>query len=144
MPRRRRPKPATPEPQDPIEQFAASLRESAAREQARRERARLDQQRAREAATAAADHAAALDAARRELDQAINGARAARRAGAGVAAADAAWRRAKARVIELESGAPPEWARRQTSERPAEPAGEAAEPLVVAEPGPITVSDHDD
>ena len=32
-----------------------------------------------------------------------------RRAGAGVAPADAEWRRAKARLIELETGAPPTW-----------------------------------
>ena len=40
----------------------------------------------------------------------------ARRAGSGVAAADAAWRHAKAWLIELETGAPPEWARRVASE----------------------------
>jgi hypothetical protein len=54
--------------------------------------------------------AAALDAARRELEQAIGAARDARRTGSGIDAADAAWRHAKARLIELETGAPPEWA----------------------------------
>jgi hypothetical protein len=76
------------------------LRESAERERAELERVRLERQQARDAAHAAAAHEAALDAARRE----------ARRTGSGVAAADAAWRHAKARLIELETGAPPEWA----------------------------------
>jgi hypothetical protein len=110
VPSRRRPRSATLESQDPIERFAANLRESAERERAQRDRARLEQQRARDAAHAAAEHAAALDEARRELEQAIADARAARRAGASVAAADAAWRRAKSRLIELETGAPPDWA----------------------------------
>jgi hypothetical protein len=34
----------------------------------------------------------------------------ARRTHSGIDAADAAWRQAKARVIELETGAPPSWA----------------------------------
>ena len=87
------------------------LRESAAREQAERERVRVERQQARDAAQAAAAHAAALEAARRELEHAIGKAREARRAGSGVGATDAEWRRAKARLIELETGAPPEWAR---------------------------------
>jgi hypothetical protein len=88
---------------------------SAERERARREGARIERERARNAATAAAEHAAALDAARRDLDEAIGDARAARRSGTGVATADAAWRRAKARLIELETGAPPDWAPRDTN-----------------------------
>jgi hypothetical protein len=86
------------------------LRESAEQERAERDRLRIERQQAQSAAQAAAAHAAALDAARLELDHAIANAREARRAGSGVAAADAAWRRAKARLIELETGAPPEWA----------------------------------
>jgi hypothetical protein len=86
------------------------LRDSAARERAERDRLRVERQQARDAAQASAAHAEALDTARRELEHAIGNAREARRAGSGVAAADAAWRRAKARLIELETGAPPEWA----------------------------------
>ena len=66
---------------------------------------------AKAAARAATDHAAALLAARRELERAIDGARASRRVGSGIDAADLAWRQAKARVIELETGLPPAWAR---------------------------------
>lgn len=116
MPRRRRPRSPKLEPQDPIEQFAAALRESAEHERAQRERSRLERQQARDEAKAAADHAAALDAARRDLEQAIGDARAARRTGSGVAAADTAWRHAKARLIELETGAPPAWAGHDASE----------------------------
>ncbi len=86
------------------------LRESADRERDQRDRVRLERQHARDVAAAAADHAAALGAARRDLEQAIAAARAARRAGSGVAATDAAWRHAKARLIELETGTPPVWA----------------------------------
>ena len=62
------------------------------------------------------EHAAALEAARRQLEQAIGNARDAWRAGTSVAAADAAWRQAKSRLIELETGTMPEWARHDRSE----------------------------
>jgi len=118
VPSRRRPKPSKPEPQDPVEQFATLLRESAERERAAQDRERVERQRARDEANSAAAHAVALDDARRMLEDAIRGARAARRAGSGVAAADEAWRQAKARFIELETGAPPDWARRDASNAP--------------------------
>lgn len=92
------------------------LRESAERERAERDRLQRERQQARDAAHAAAEHAARLDAARSDLEHAIGHAREARRAGAGVAAADAAWRQAKARLIELETGVAPEWARLDVSE----------------------------
>jgi hypothetical protein len=117
-------------PKDPVEQFAALLRESAERERAEQERVRDEEQQARDAELAAAQHAAELEAARVALDQAINDARAARRAGADVQATDAAWRVAKARLIELETGAPPEWARpadRATGDAEAQEAEEVEE-----------------
>jgi hypothetical protein len=92
------------------------LRESADRERVERDRLRGERQQARNAAQASAAHAAALDAARLELEHAIDNVREARRAASGVAATDAAWRRAKARLIELETGAPPEWARHIASD----------------------------
>ena len=110
VPSRRRPKSPKPQPQDPVVQFATRLRESAERERADQERVRLERQQAREAAAAAAAHVVALEAARRELEKAITDAREARRARSRVTAADAAWRHAKARLIELETGAPPDWA----------------------------------
>jgi len=57
----------------------------------------------------AADHAEAVRIAGRELEQAIAAAKAARASGRGVAEADLAWRKAKARVIELETGEAPDW-----------------------------------
>ncbi|MEX2626867.1 MAG: hypothetical protein WD225_08265 [Ilumatobacteraceae bacterium] len=113
MPPRKRPKStsssASPSTPDPVARFAAALRDSDAREDAERERQREQQ--------AAAEQ---LAEARRDLQRAIDDARAARRRGSGVPEADATWRAAKARVIELETGAPPEWA-------PAEDAGPAAD-----------------
>ena len=112
VPSRRRPKSPTLESQDPIERFAANLRESAERERAQRDRARLEQQRARDAADAAAERAAALDSARRELEQAIGDARAA--GGQAQVSPPPTQRgaRAKSRLIELETGEPPDWAPR--------------------------------
>jgi hypothetical protein len=110
VPSRRRPKTPAPEPPGPIEQFAAILRESSERERAEHDRQRLERAAAEAAAQAASEHAAGLAAARRELERAIEGARVARRARSGVGAADAAWRQAKARLIELETGVPPPWA----------------------------------
>ena len=88
------------------------LRESAQRDRDAEERLRLERQQARDAAASAAADAAALEAARRTLERAITDAREARRARSGVAEADEAWRLAKARLIELETGASPEWAAR--------------------------------
>lgn len=79
--------------------FAAALRETEARARAQRERER-----------AAQAHAAALDAARLEVDRAIEMIRSAQRSGRSTAEADAAWRAAKARLIELETGTAPTWA----------------------------------
>ena len=118
VPSRRRSKSPKPVPRDPVEQFGALLRESAERERAAQDRIRLEQQRARDTAASAAAHAAVLDAGRRKLADAIRDGREARRAGSGVAAADEAWRQAKARLIELETGAPPEWAHHDASDAP--------------------------
>jgi hypothetical protein len=112
VPSRRRAKTPKPGPEDPIAQFATLLRTSAERERAEEDRRRRERQEERDAEAAAAAHAAALDTARRELETAIGDARQARRTGTGVAAADEAWRLAKARLIELETGASPDWARR--------------------------------
>jgi hypothetical protein len=116
VPSRRRPKTPTPDAHDPIRRFGAALRDSAEQQRAAAERSRLEREAAESAARAATEHAAALDAARRDLDRTIRAMRDARAARAGVADADAAWRVAKARVIELETGAPPPWA-------PGDPAG---------------------
>ena len=81
--------------------FAAALKET----EAHREAAA-----ARKAAAEA--EANALRDAKRELDRAIAAVRAAKSNGRGAAEADAAWKVAKARVIELETGSAPAWAPR--------------------------------
>lgn len=83
-----------------LERFAAAVREDEARRKAEQQR-RADQ----------AEHARQLDEARAELDRAIAAVRRAKDTGKGRAEADEAWKAAKARVIELESGAPPSWAK---------------------------------
>jgi hypothetical protein len=112
VPSRRRTKPATvpSAPPDPIEQFAALIRQSSERDRVEQERRQAARDQARAEATAATARAAALEGARRDVERAIGDAREARRRGVSVVAADDAWRRAKARLIELETGAAPSWA----------------------------------
>jgi hypothetical protein len=56
--------------------------------------------------------AAALERAERDVQRAIARVREATESGRGRADADAEWRSAKAALIELQTGAPPAWARR--------------------------------
>lgn len=96
--------------EDPVSQFGRLLRESAEREEAaaaESERRRAD---ARAKRRAADERAGAIDAARRDLDRAIAGVRRAKADRRGEQDADATWRAAKARLIELETGEAPEWA----------------------------------
>jgi hypothetical protein len=110
VPSRKRPKAAKPDVEDPVARFGALLRESAAREEAERQRLRRERDEAAVLARAEAERAAAQRDAQRELDRAIAELRRARERRSGVAAAESAWRAAKARVIEFETGAPPSWA----------------------------------
>jgi hypothetical protein len=96
---------------DPVTQFGRLLREANEREQAERERRAAAKRAQSDAAAAAAAQAESLATARRDLDRAIAAVKEARVTRRGVAEADAAWRQAKARVIELETGAAPEWER---------------------------------
>lgn len=103
--RHRRP----PEHPDPVVRFARAVE---ATDEQRKERARRLQAEQREAARQrelAAERAEQVARARRDLDTAIASAKAARASGSGVAEADAAWKRAKARLIELETGEAPDW-----------------------------------
>jgi hypothetical protein len=110
MPPRKRKKVAQPE-LDPLTRFAAAITASDAQAAAERERIKQERLEAERVARVAAEHAEALRVARRSLDRAIAAAKAARASGKGVAEADASWKQAKARVIELETGAPPTWER---------------------------------
>lgn len=102
-----------------IERFAAALKDSETAARA----AKAHQQQERTDAALRAEHAAAkanaLAVARRELESAVEGVRAAKQIGRGRAEADQVWKVAKALVIELETGTPPAWA-----PKPAEPVGQ--------------------
>jgi hypothetical protein len=96
---------------DPVVRFGEAVLRSDAQAAAERARVKAERAEAARLAQLAAEHAEALRVARIELDRAISAAKAARASGRDVAAADAAWKQAKARVIELETGAPPAWDR---------------------------------
>jgi hypothetical protein len=92
-----------------LERFAAAVRE--------------DEQRKRDEARRRADaveHQRLLEEAQAELQRSIAGVRRAKERGTGRVEADEAWKVAKARVIELESGAPPSWAKASEAVEPAE------------------------
>ena len=127
MPSRRRPKsssPSTPSPaprptaassaapsgKDPAELFAAALKESEARDKVQREKDRQAKDAADRKAAEQRAHADALTSARRELDRSIQAVRDAKRDGRSTVDADARWKAAKAKVIELETGEAPAWA----------------------------------
>lgn len=95
---------------DPVSRFGVMLRESAERERAERERKEQRKRDAAEEARAARARADALAAAQRHLERAIENVKRARAKRSGVDEADAAWREAKARLIELETGTAPDWA----------------------------------
>jgi hypothetical protein len=108
MPPRKRHKVAE-EHRDPIARFSESLVRAEERERTERARAKQERKAADLAARLAAEHAERLRVANVELSAAIAAAKAAHASGKGIAEADARWRVAKARVIELETGAPPAW-----------------------------------
>jgi hypothetical protein len=108
MPSRRRNK-KQPEDPDPIVRFAKAVKQSDERQRAEQRRIAAEREEAARLAKLAAEHAEAVRVAERRLNQAIASARAARASGKGVAEADLAWRRAKARLIELETGEAPDW-----------------------------------
>lgn len=108
MPPRKRKKVAEAD-RDPIVRFGEAIRRSDELAAAERKRVKAERAEAERLARLAAEHAEAVRVAGIELDRAIAAAKAARANGRGIAEADAAWKRAKARVIELETGAAPAW-----------------------------------
>lgn len=109
-----------------LERFAAALKESEKADKAKQQRTAQAGAKARE-----------LSDAQAELQRAVEAVRQAKQSGKGRAEADAAWKVAKARVIELETGARPSWA-----PAVAEPA--ADEPAAAEEPAadPETAADE--
>ena len=109
MPARKRNR-RVPEHPDPLVRFGRALDQAKAAERAEQLRIRDEREAAARAAELAAEHAARLDRARRALERAIAAVKSSRSSGVGAAEADAAYRAAKADVVELESGERPSWA----------------------------------
>jgi hypothetical protein len=120
MPSRRRPKAPPPRPLTDAERFAQSLRDS---EEADRKAAQdaIDRKAEKERAKLeAVEQAARLQRAQAAHQHAVELVKESKRTGKGAAAADIAWREAKAELLELETGKRPAWAA-----RPVEPAESA-------------------
>jgi len=111
MPSRRRPKAPATAPLSDVQRFAQAVRdhEEADRRAQQAERDRQAEQERKEREEL--EFAARLEAARAAHQRAVEQVKAARRTGKGGAAADDAWKAAKADLIELETGRPPTWAK---------------------------------
>jgi hypothetical protein len=103
------------------ERFAQSLRDSEEADR-RAKQAEIDRK-AEEARVQAeaAEHADRLERAKAAHQRAVEMVKEAQRTGKGAAAADLAWREAKAELLELETGKRPAWAA-----KPAEPEDDEA------------------
>ncbi len=115
MPSRHRPKAPPPPPLSDIERFAQAVRESEEAERRAKQSARDRKAAAERRKAEAVERAASLERARAAHQRAVELVKEAQRTGKGVAAADLAWREAKAALIELETGQPPAWASRYDS-----------------------------
>ena len=138
MPSRRRPK-SSPAPQSSTQQsgtptagsqlsdaqrFAQSLRDSEEADRRAKKAAAEAKAEAERAKAAALEEANRMQRAQEAHRRAVEMVKEAKRTGKGRAEADAAWREAKADLLELETGKRPAWAA-----RPAEPAEETATEL---------------
>jgi hypothetical protein len=125
MPSRRRPKApkgSPPEQLSDAQRFAQSLRDSAEADR-RAKQAAIDRKaEAERLRTDAAEQAARLKRAQAAHQRAVELVKEATRTGKGAAAADVAWREAKAELLELETGKRPAWAA-----KPAEPEPDASD-----------------
>jgi hypothetical protein len=110
MPSRHRPKAPPPPPLSDIERFAQAVRESEEAKRRDKQAAKDRKAEAERRKAAAIEHAATLERARHAHQRAVEQVKEAKRAGKGAAAADLAWREAKAALIELETGERPAWA----------------------------------
>lgn len=109
MPKRKRHR-RQPEHPDPLVRFGRALDQAKQRERAEQQRIQDEREAAKLAAELAARHAKELERANRRLEQAIAAVKQTRSSGHGAAEADLAYRAAKARVVELETGERPAWA----------------------------------
>jgi hypothetical protein len=109
MPARKRHR-RQPEHPDPVVRFGRALERSKTEERERQQRIQAEREEEKRQARLAAEHAERLRVANRELDRAIAAVKQARTSGVGQSEADEAYRAAKAKVVELETGERPDWA----------------------------------
>ena len=110
MPSRRRPKAPPPRPLTDVERFAQSVRESEEADR-RAKQAVIDRKaEAERVKLQAVEQAERLKRAQAAHHRAVELVKEATRTGKGAAAADVAWREAKAELLELETGKRPAWA----------------------------------
>ena len=125
VPSRRRPKTPPAPPLSDAERFAQAVRESEAADRRAKQAARDRKEEAERHQREAAERAARLEQARAAHHRAVEQVKEAKRTGKGVAAADEAWKQAKAALIELETGQPPAWAKQAAAgDADADDAGE--------------------
>ena len=136
MPSRRRPKAPPPRPLTDVERFAQSVREHEEADR-RAKQAEIDRKAEEERVRLEAiEQAARLERAQAAHQRAVEQVKEAQRTGKGAAAADLAWREAKADLIELETGTRPAWAA-----RPPEPGESSTDDAM--EPEETTLSPQD-
>ena len=120
MPSRHRPKAPPPPPLSDAERFAQAIRDHEEADR-RAKQAKLDRKAESERRKLdAVEFAARLERARAAHKRAVELVKEAQRTGKGTAAADVAWRAAKAELIELETGERPAWAAKPESNIPAD------------------------
>jgi hypothetical protein len=118
MPSRHRPKAPPPLPLSDAERFAQAIRDHEEADR-RAAQAKLDRKaEAERRKVEAVEFAARLERARAAHKHAVELVKEAQRTGKGGAAADVAWRAAKAELIELETGERPSWAAKPESSEP--------------------------
>jgi len=124
MPSRHRPKAPPPPPLSDAERFAQAIRDHEDADR-RAKQAKLDRKAESERRKVEAiELAARLDRAKAAHKRAVELVKEAQRSGKGAAAADVAWRAAKAELIELETGERPPWAAKPESIETADEAGD--------------------
>ncbi len=113
MPSRRRPKAPPSRPLTDAERFAQSLRDSEEADRRAKQAVIDGKVEAERLRVEAAEQADRLKRARAAHQRAVELVKEAQRTGKGAAAADIAWREAKAELLELETGKRPAWAPRE-------------------------------
>lgn len=131
MPSRRRPKAPPPRPLSDAERFAESLRDSEEADRKARRDAIDRKTEAERVRLEAAERLAQLQRAKEAHQRAVQLVKEAKSTGKGAAAADTAWRAAKAELLELETGKRPAWAPR--ADEPSDSADALQSPEVFVE-----------